>query len=444
MFKNWISNITEKQLYIIIIISVAALIIINQFVAQNLLNKVEAEEYATYITGELAIESQKLESLSLRAAMDARFLDSLKKENEIWYQLGQEMEEKDSALNLNEADTERVQIYLDDLHAQREELYVLINSVTDIDELRANIDEIVEAEDEFSETVSELYRYLEQVSENEISRLRNVEIFVAILSLILLWLEFQYIIRPIIEELRRRKEKLEQLNKSKDRILATVAHDIRNPITGIRGLLGILEEQVEKLEPEDHELIDLCYESCKKAENLIQELLDISLLESEEYHLETELIHLEQYLKGVLTQFKPKAEEKNIELRLKIDPESIKAMVDKNQFARVIENILGNAIKFTKDGQVELYSKEEDDKVLIEIRDTGIGIPDKLKDYIFDKFSRARRLGTQGETTTGLGMSIVKTIVEKHGGRIWLESQEGKGTVFFISIPKKQSSQLSE
>lgn len=436
MLKNWITNVTEKQLYIIIIISVATLIILNQFIAQNLLDKVEAEEYATYITGELAIESQKIETLTLRTALDPTYLDSLKKETKSWYQLSQNMEEKDSVLKLNEADTERVRIYLEDLHTQREDLNALIHSINDGKDLKVNIEQIIEAENKFSTTVRELNDFVEKISENEINKLRNVEIFVAILSLILLWLEFQFIIRPIIEELRRRKEKLEELNKSKDRILATVAHDIRNPITGIKGLLGILTEQVDKLEPDDEELIDLCLESCKKAESLIQELLDISLLESEEYHLETELIHLEHYLKGVLTQFKPKAEEKDIELRLKIDPESLKAMVDKNQFARVIENILANAIKFTEEGQVELYSKEEDGKVLIEIRDTGIGIPDKLKDYIFDKFSRARRLGTHGETTTGLGMSIVKTIVEKHGGRIWLESQEGEGTVFFISIPK--------
>jgi|GEM_PF-1023457 signal transduction histidine kinase len=438
MASKWTNKITEKQLYLIIILSVGALIIVNQFIAQRLLDKVEAEEYATFITGKVATESQKLETLSFRAVIDPDYFEELKTETEVWYELTMQMEDKDTLLSLSEADTERVQFYLDDLHEQRDELYGLINSVENTDQLKSQLNDIAKIEDEYSFTAGELYEYLEKVSEAEISNLRNVEIIIALISLLFLFLEFVFVIRPVIDELKRRKEKLEELNKSKDRILATVAHDIRNPIAGIEGILGILAEQIEELNPEDEELIELALESCVKAQTLIDELLDISLIESEEYHLETEVIHLEQYLKGVLSQFKQKADEKEIELRLKIDPESLSAEVDKNKFGRVIENIVSNSIKFTEEGKVELYSKEEAGDVIIEIRDTGIGIPNKLKDYIFDKFSRARRLGTQGEKTTGLGMSIVKAIVEKHGGKIWLESQEGKGTVFFITLPKKQ------
>jgi signal transduction histidine kinase len=434
---NWKDKITENQLYLIVIISVASLIIVNQFVAQNALDSIEEKEYATFITGELATESQKLETLSFRAIVDTSYFKELKNETRLWYDMAIKMEESDSRLHLNKADTERVQIHLDKLHQKRDELYKMINTLESPEDLALNINKIVNTEDQFNAYASELYNELELISENEVSYLRKVELIIALISLLLLLFEFQFVIRPVMKELKKKKESLEALNKSKDRILATVAHDIRNPLSGIEGLLTIFAEEAEDLTEEQEEYINLCLISCKKAESLIQELLDISLLESEEYHLDTELIHLEQYLKGVLTQFNKKAEEKDIELRIKIDPEHLKTKIDKNQFSRVIENIVGNAIKFTEHGEVELYSKDEGDDVIIEIRDTGIGIPDKLKDFIFDKFSKARRLGTKGEVTTGLGMSIVKTIVEKHDGKIWLESEEGKGTVFYISIPKK-------
>lgn len=436
--NKWTKNITEKKLYLIIIISVGVLIIFNQLIAHYLLNQVEAEEYATYITGQLAIESQKLETLSFRAIADTSYFNDLKKETEAWYAKGENMEETDSRLYLSRADTERVHNYLNDLHQQRDELYALITNLENPNDLAENVEQIAVLQDRYNKTANELNDYLEVTSENEITYLRTVEIVIALISLILLWLEFQFIIRPFVEELRRRKDELEALNKSKDRILATVAHDIRNPLNGIQGMLEILSDQAKNLTEDDRELIKLSKVSCKKAEGLIQELLDISLLESEEFHLDTEIIHLEQYLRGIVTQFRKKAENKNIEIRLKIVPSSLKAAVDKSQFSRVIENIVGNAIKFTEEGKVELYSKKIDDNVIIEIRDTGIGIPDKLKEYIFDKFSKARRLGTKGEMTTGLGMSIVKTIVEKHDGKIWLESEEGEGTVFFISLPIEQ------
>lgn len=436
MINKYVKQVSEKNLYLIIIISVAALIILNQYIAQLSLNRVQEKEYATYVTGQLAIESQRLETLSFRAIVDSSYFDTLMNESHIWYEMGEEMEKTDSRLHLNLADTEHVQIFLDSFHEQREELFHIIQGQETQEDLQTNVQEIAERQDQFNLTANSLYDLLEEISEAEIAYLRKLELIIALISLIMLGLEFQFVIRPIIEELRKRKERLEKLNKSKDRILATVAHDIRSPLSGIQGILEILTDQVENLTAEDEELIELCIQSCKKAESLIQELLDISLLESEQFHLDTEVIHLEQYLKGVLTQFNSKAEKKDIELKLKIEPKSLEAKVDKNQFSRVIENILGNAIKFTEEGEVELISKEEDENVIIEIRDTGIGIPEKLKDYIFDKFSKARRLGTQGEVTTGLGMSIVKSIVEKHNGKIWLESQEGKGTVFFISLPK--------
>jgi two-component system sensor histidine kinase VicK len=101
-----------------------------------------------------------------------------------------------------------------------------------------------------------------------------------------------------------------------------------------------------------------------------------------------------------------------------------------------LENLLSNAVKFTHaGGQVTISLKNKGKKVLLQVSDTGIGIPQKLQTSIFDKFTKANRKGTKGESTTGLGLFIVKQIVDIHHGKIWLESEEGIGTTFFIELP---------
>src|SRR5207253_7910739 len=110
---------------------------------------------------------------------------------------------------------------------------------------------------------------------------------------------------------------------------------------------------------------------------------------------------------------------------------------DDTKFMQVINNLISNAIKFTPDGgEITVSLEEKEETVLITVADTGIGIPEKFHATLFDKFSAARRPGIKGEPSVGLGMSIIKMIVEWHQGHIWFDSQENKGTTFYIEIPK--------
>lgn len=251
-------------------------------------------------------------------------------------------------------------------------------------------------------------------------------------------------IRDITKKVEARKEieakntRLEQLNLSKDRIMSTVVHDLRNPITSIQGLTGILLKDLPDLSDDQELMLKLIIEACEKGQALIEELLEIAILESDEYHLETKETHLHQYLASILTHFKQRAEEKGVKLKLDISNEEIVANINHEKFARVIENLVTNALKFTdQPGMVKVASYQNPEEIVIEVKDDGIGIPDNLQEYIFDKFSKARRLGLKGEKTTGIGMSIVKQIVDLHEGKIWLESEEGSGTTFYISLPAK-------
>lgn len=252
-------------------------------------------------------------------------------------------------------------------------------------------------------------------------------------------------IRDITKKIEARKQieeknaKLEQLNLSKDRIMSTVVHDLRNPITSIQGLTGILLKDLPELSDDQELMLKLIIEACEKGQVLIEELLEIAILESDEYHLETKETHLHQYLASVLTHFKQRAEEKGVKLELDIRNDEIVANINHEKFARVIENLVTNALKFTdQPGMVKVASYQNPDETVIEVKDDGIGIPENLKEFIFDKFSKARRLGLKGEKTTGIGMSIVKQIVDLHEGKIWLESEEGRGTTFYISLPTKK------
>ena len=111
--------------------------------------------------------------------------------------------------------------------------------------------------------------------------------------------------------------------------------------------------------------------------------------------------------------------------------------IDESKFLQVINNLISNAIKFTPDGGTITLGLEEQEKtVLITVADTGIGIPKKFHAKLFDKFNNARRTGLKGQPSVGLGMSIIKTIVDWHEGNIWFESEEDKGTTFYIEIEK--------
>ncbi len=241
-----------------------------------------------------------------------------------------------------------------------------------------------------------------------------------------------------ITKLKKYEQQLLQLNNSKDRVLSTVAHDLRNPILTIKGMLTVLRMSLDNTSAQDQQMIEMVESSCNKALGLISELLEISKMEEEGYKLETELIDFGRFIGNVVKPFKNRIS-KDSKLTLDLSEKKAFANIHKGKFSRVIENLLTNAKKFTNDGgEVKVSTEISKNNILISIADNGIGIPANLQPVIFDRFSKAGRVGLKGEKSTGLGMSIVKQIVELHQGKIWLESEEGKGSTFFIEIPREE------
>lgn len=241
-------------------------------------------------------------------------------------------------------------------------------------------------------------------------------------------------------ELEQAIEELKLLNLEKNRLLGMVAHDLRGPIYNITGVVQLLESSAgfAKMDESDAQLVDLIKKSCDNALEVINDLLDAAKLENGNFSGEMKEENLSEIIKNALKLYQGRAQQKQIRINFGEPAQNVMANVSKEKINRAIGNLLSNAIKFSNPkSAVNVILTKADDNALISVSDEGMGIPLADREIIFDKFTKAKRPGTDGEKPVGLGMSIVKQIVEAHGGRIWLESEVGAGTTFYIEIPLK-------
>jgi signal transduction histidine kinase len=233
-----------------------------------------------------------------------------------------------------------------------------------------------------------------------------------------------------------RTEDLVLSNKDKDRILGVVAHDLNNKLVGVIGYLDMIKDCGDQITPSEFErFTDKALESSLNARDIVVDLLEFSKQKSD--ILTTEHVDIVTFIQSTVDCHTPKALDKKIELKINPVSEPLYCNVNRAKFSRVIDNLITNALKFTTSGGSILVNvgKGASGGICISIKDSGIGIPDNLKEQIFKPFSIAGRAGTAQEKSTGLGLSIVKEIVDLHKGRIWFESSAGVGTTFFIWLP---------
>ncbi|MEO6684900.1 MAG: HAMP domain-containing sensor histidine kinase [Dyadobacter sp.] len=242
------------------------------------------------------------------------------------------------------------------------------------------------------------------------------------------------------KQLEQTLDDLRQSNKDKDRILKVVAHDLRNPIGAIFSISSLLLEEVD-FSKEHLELAQLMKTSSLHSIEMINDLLTANFNYRPE-EMKKDVVDMRILLHDCVEQLKFKADEKDQKVKLTIESDVL-VLADKEKIWRVLSNLIVNAIKFSPSGSVIVVKLlERDQKMELSIEDRGIGIPDELKDKIFDAFTDAKRRGTSGEQPFGLGLSISKQIIEAHGGKIWFESEVDKGTTFYLELPtaKEKSS----
>lgn len=253
-------------------------------------------------------------------------------------------------------------------------------------------------------------------------------------------LEDQGVISGFAKDFTAQKQYIEYLKKysaKKNSILHILSHDLAGPLGLIGNMADLLKSDLKANQSEEiHNTIKLIQKSSQQGLDLIKEFLKQELLESTEVELVKQRVDLVRRLKETMVEYRQNQQVTGKTFHFNTSTDSLLLDLDDTKFMQAINNLISNAIKFTPDGgEITVTLEEKEASVLISVADNGIGIPGKHHAILFEKFTQARRPGIKGEPPVGLGMSIIKTMVELHQGHIWFQSQENKGTTFFIEIP---------
>lgn len=249
------------------------------------------------------------------------------------------------------------------------------------------------------------------------------------------------VIAGIVEDITVAKDNIAVLQKyaaKKNSVLEILSHELSGPIANVQGLADLLLDYTSEYgNSELNNIIRIIRDSSEKSISLIRDFVQREFLDSVHSGMVKRRVNLYQKVKEMMDQYMDGEELINKTFRFTTSSDSIFIYIDQNKFMQALNNLISNSIKFTHaDGVISLDISEKEDSVLITIQDNGVGIPERFHEQLFERFTPARREGLKGEPSTGLGMSIIKTIVEWHNGNIWFESSENTGTTFYIEIPK--------
>jgi len=201
------------------------------------------------------------------------------------------------------------------------------------------------------------------------------------------------------------------------------------------GLSMVINEDTGELNEEQKELLEAAYEDVERLTELVNDLLDLSKIESGKIEMEFDKVDVNDIIEKTLNPFHKQAEEKEIELKFKQSEDNVFAFADPSKISWVISNLVGNALRYADEGKIEVDAEIKGRRVLVSVADNGPGIPKEYQSKIFEKFVRAGS-DKEEKSGTGLGLAIAKEIITAHNGRIWVDSEEGEGSTFSFYIPR--------
>ncbi|MFH1664762.1 MAG: ATP-binding protein [Candidatus Omnitrophota bacterium] len=237
----------------------------------------------------------------------------------------------------------------------------------------------------------------------------------------------------VLRDITREKE----LAQMKSEFISTVSHELRTPLTTIKETVSqVLEGILGETTPGQREFLSICLEDANRLKRIIDNLLDISKIEAGKVELRKKLLDIVELAKNRRAAFLTQAQNKGLDISVKASADAIEVYADKDKMIQVFTNLIGNAMKFTVKGHIEILITDKGDTVECAVCDTGKGISDRDREKIFNKFQQVGRSDGPGEKGTGLGLSIAKGLIELHKGKIWVESKVGHGTKFIFTLPK--------
>jgi signal transduction histidine kinase len=240
--------------------------------------------------------------------------------------------------------------------------------------------------------------------------------------------------------IRKQRRELILANQAKDRLFSIIAHDLKNPMSNIFGFIKLMHDNYDSLDDEKkRKYIGYLHDSSKQNLELLEELLEWSRTQTRTKPFKPVSFKLQKVVNEVLSALKNEAAQKNITIATDLQYEDA-IIADFNMIKTVIRNLVSNAVKFTEPGgQISIKSFKELDSIQVDISDTGIGIPENKLDKLFDIENKISTPGTNNEKGSGLGLILCKEFIEQHNGKIWVESEKNKGSVFSFSINTNSS-----
>lgn len=239
-----------------------------------------------------------------------------------------------------------------------------------------------------------------------------------------------------LDELAEANRRLAEAARLKDEFVALVSHELRTPMAVIKeGVCQLLDGLCGEITGDQRDTLTITLRNVDRLKFLIEDLLDISKIEAGKMPITRQPFDLQELLEDVSRTFRDRVEEKGLKLQIQPSRGPVRVNVDRERIAQVFVNLVGNAVKFTDQGKVEVSLEGRNGQILCCVSDTGPGIASENLPKLFEKFQQFQRMGKSGEMGTGLGLAVCKGIVELHGGKIWAESTPGRGCRFFFTLP---------
>ncbi len=257
--------------------------------------------------------------------------------------------------------------------------------------------------------------------------------FGAIVALIAYYLNKQ---ERSLQEQKAINEHLRRVDQLKDEFLANTSHELRTPLNGIIGIAESLKEGIAGLQNQktlNH--LQLIIDGGKRLSQLVNDILDFKKLSHNNLVLQRKAVDLSAIVDVVISLLRPLAEEKKLQIINSVTQQLPLIYADENRMQQVLHNLIGNAIKYTREGKVEINASNKNNFVEVCVTDSGIGIDSSQLDIIFEPFEQANIVETISHRGTGLGLSVSKQLIEEHGGNLWVSSEMNVGSKFYFEVP---------